>query len=267
MSDDVGLEAVKAVYNGPEGDLWELIMGHQIHIGGFQSSMDLSERAGIAGTSHGMDLCCCNGAGMRFLARFRDVQRMTGVDASSTVIERGKRRCAEEGLGERITFVQADVTDSGLPGGCADFIWSEDAWCYVVDKAALIREAARLVRPGGTIAFTDWVLGETPMSVEESRRYRAFMKFPNVESLAGYARLLAQNDCSIIEAEDTGRFSPWLDLYLEMVDKQFTYDALRILDFDMDMLRTVAGEMMFLKELAGSGKIAQGRVVARKRPA
>ena len=44
---DIGLKEVQEVYSGPEGDLWELIMGHQIHIGGFTSSMDLAEKAGI----------------------------------------------------------------------------------------------------------------------------------------------------------------------------------------------------------------------------
>ena len=44
---NIGLENVQAVYDGPEGDLWELVMGEQIHIGGFQSSMDLAKRAGI----------------------------------------------------------------------------------------------------------------------------------------------------------------------------------------------------------------------------
>ncbi len=264
MSNGIGLNEVKNVYNGAEGDLWELIMGHQIHIGGFQSSMDLSERAGIAGAQHGVDLCCCNGAGMRFLARFRNVAKMTGVDASETVLDRGRHRCAEEGLAERTEFVHADVTHSGLPDGCADFVWGEDAWCYVVDKPALIREAARIVKPGGTIAFTDWVLGEVPMTAEESHRYLAFMKFPNVQSIAGYAELLQQNGCQVIEANDTGRFDPYVDLYLNMVDKQFTYDALRILNFDTNMLSAVAAEMMFLGQLAKAGKIAQGRFVARK---
>jgi hypothetical protein len=35
-----GLKEVQAVYNGPEGQLWELVMGQQIHIGGFRSSME-----------------------------------------------------------------------------------------------------------------------------------------------------------------------------------------------------------------------------------
>src|SRR3990172_3136703 len=113
----IGLRDVQNVYSGAEGDLWELIMGHQIHIGGFKSSMDLAERAQIGSGLTGVDLCCCNGAGMRFLVRFRDVAKMTGVDATQTVVERGKARCAAEGLAEKIDFICADVCQSGLPSG------------------------------------------------------------------------------------------------------------------------------------------------------
>ena len=112
---EIGLADVKAVYDGPEGDLWELVMGEQIHIGGLSSSIDLAERAGIEAGSRGIDLCCCNGAGMRFLVRFRGVARMTGVDATERVVERGRRRSAEELLADRIEFVVADATASGLP--------------------------------------------------------------------------------------------------------------------------------------------------------
>ena len=48
---NIGLPDVQTVYSGPEGQLWELIMGEQIHIGGFQSSMDLAQQAGI-GAGH-----------------------------------------------------------------------------------------------------------------------------------------------------------------------------------------------------------------------
>ena len=112
--DNIGLENVQAVYSGPEGKLWELIMGEQIHIGGFASSMDLAEKAGIRAGMSGVDLCCCNGAGMRFLVRFRDVARMEGVVATEKVVEQGFSRCQKEGLSDKIEFTLADVCDSGL---------------------------------------------------------------------------------------------------------------------------------------------------------
>ncbi len=260
----ISIEDVRAVYDGAEGDLWELIMGHQIHIGGFKSSMDLAEQAGITEGQRGVDLCCCNGAGMRFLAHFRNVASMVGVDTTQTVIERGKDRCAEEGLADRMEFVQADVCESGLPDGNADFVWGEDAWCYVVDKPKLIAEAVRITKPGGVIAFTDWVEGPAGLSEEEAARFLGFMKFPNVQSIPGYKNLLTEQGCEVVIAQDTERFASYVDLYMEMIDKQFTYDALRILNFDLGMLEAVGGEMAFLGELAKAGKIAQGCFVARK---
>jgi ubiquinone/menaquinone biosynthesis C-methylase UbiE len=260
----IGLADVQAVYDGAEGDLWELVMGEQIHIGGFASSMDLAEKAGVGAGMKGVDLCCCNGAGMRFLVRLRNVDAMTGVDATKTVVERGRERSKAEGLADRIEFKLADVTESGLPDASADFVWGEDAWCYVVDKKKLVAEAARIVKPGGTIAFTDWIEGKAGLSDAEAERYLTFMKFPSVQDLGGYRALLESNGCKVELAEATGRFAPYVDLYLNMLNMQITYDALKIIGFDMDLMQAMGGEMVFMQELAHAGKIAQGLFVARK---
>ncbi len=262
--ENIGLSEVQAVYDGPEGRLWELIMGQQIHIGGFVSSMDLAGKAGIGESAGGIDLCCCNGAGMRFLVRFCNVDKMIGVDATDTVVNQGRQRCRDEGLTDRIEFVLADACDSGLPDGEADFVWGEDAWCYVVDKAKLIAEAVRLVKPGGTIAFTDWIEGPVALSDEEADRYLTFMKFPNIQDMPGYKALLEANGCEVVVAEGTGRFAPCVDLYINMLQTQLTYDALSIINFDGEMLARLAGEMTFMQTLAHEGKIAQGLFVARK---
>ena len=261
----IKLADVKAVYDGAEGNLWELLMGEQVHLGGFKSSMELAERADIGAGQRGVDLCCCNGAGMRFLVRFRDVASMIGVDATTTVVERGKARCAEEGLADRIEIKLADVCASGLPDGQADFVWGEDAWCYVEDKAKLVAEAARIVKPGGTIAFTDWVEGPTGLSDEEAGAFLVGAKFPSVASIEDYRGLLEKSGCDVEVAEDTGRVAPCIDLYLQMPDMQHTYDVLKILGFDLDRLETVAAGFGRFGEIARAGTIAQGRFIARKR--
>jgi ubiquinone/menaquinone biosynthesis C-methylase UbiE len=262
---NIGLENVQAVYGGAEGDLWELIMGEQIHIGGFQSSIDLAKRAGIGAGMQGVDLCCCTGAGMRFLVKFCGVTSMRGVDATTKVVERGRQRCRDLGLDGQISFTLANVCEGGLPTASADFVWGEDAWCYVVDKTKLIAEAARLVKPGGVIAFTDWVEGSAGLSQQEAERFLTFMKFPNIQDLKGYQDLLVANGCRVQVAEDTGRFAPYTDLYLEMLNKQLTYDALRIIGFDMALMQAMGGEMVFMQRLAHEGKIAQGIFIARKK--
>ena len=261
---DVGLADVQSVYSGREGQLWELVMGQQIHIGGFQSSMDLAERAGIAAGTSGVDLCCCSGAGMRFLVRFRNVAQMQGVDATPAIVELGRQRTETEGFTDRITFTLADACQTGLPDASADFVWGEDAWCYVVDKAKLIREAVRLTKSGGTIAFTDWMEGPAGLPDAEAERFLRFMKFANVQSVSGYAGLLSAARCQVAVAMDTGRYAPYVDLYLDMLHKQLTSDALRILDYNVAVLEALDGEMQFLQQLAHDGKILQGLIVAKK---
>lgn len=264
-TDGISLENVQEVYSGPEGDLWELIMGEQIHIGGFASSMALAEKAGIGAGMNGVDLCCCNGAGMRFLARFRGVASMMGIDATETVLKRCKERCEIEGLHDKVKCRQANVLETGLPDGGADFVWGEDAWCYVTDKTKLIAEAARIVKKGGTIAFTDWIEGPAGLSTEEAERFLKFMKFLNIQDINGYRTLLEKNSCDVIAAEDTGMFAPHVDLYLDMLNKQLTYDALKIIGFNMELMQAMGSEMVFMQKLAHAGKIAQGRFIAKKK--
>lgn len=261
----VGLNDVQTVYSGPEGQLWELVMGQQIHIGGFASSMDLAEKAGIGAGMKGVDLCCCNGAGMRFLVRFKNVAQMQGIDATNNVIQQGRLRCKKDGLSDRIKFKHADVLNSGLKTSSADFIWGEDAWCYVIDKDDLLAEAARIVKPGGIIAFTDWVEGKTGLTNSEAERFMSFMKFPSLQTIEGYSQLLEKNNCEVTIAKDTGRFAPCVDLYLNMLNMQLTYDALKIISFDTELMKAMGEEMVFMQKLAHEGKIVQGLFVARKK--
>ena len=209
---------------------------------------------------------------MRFLVRFCNVAAMRGVDATPKVVERGQQRCQAAGLDKKISFTLGNVCASELPSASADFVWGEDAWCYVVDKTKLIAEAARLVRPGGLIAFTDWIEGPAGLSQQEAERFLAFMKFPNIQDLKGYRDLLTANGCQAQVAEDTGRFAPYVDLYLDMLNKQLTYDALRIIGFDM---ATDAGDGGRDGLHAATGSCGQDRsghlhrpeeAVTRKRP-
>lgn len=260
----IDLAQVTALYSGVEAEIWELVMGEQIHLGGMKASMELADRAGIREGQHGVDLCCCNGAGMRFMVRVRKVASMTGVDATEAIVKSGRERCARDGLSDRIKFVLADATASGLPSASADFVWGEEAWCYVVDKPKLIAEAARIVRPGGTIAFSDWIEGPAGLSDDEATRLLGMMRFANIEDVDGYAGLLRSNGCKIVEAADTGRFAQCMSLLSQMVETQFSYDVLRRMGYELEMAQMVTDGFRFLTDLARAGKIAQGRFIARR---
>jgi hypothetical protein len=79
-----------------------------------------------------------------------------------------------------------------------------------------------------------------------------------------YQSLLEKNGCAVKVAQDTGRFAPSVSLYLDMIEKQLTYDALKIIGFDTALAAVLVGEMKFIQSLAQAGKIIQGLIVAEK---
>lgn len=260
-----GANDVKQVYTGAEKDLWELVMGEQIHVGGMMSSMDLATTAGLKEGMHGIDLCCCTGAGCRFLAKnFKT--KMTGLDMTDRVYGEALDRTKNENLDNMVNFAKGDVTAIPFPNDTFDFVWGEDAWCYVENKDKLISEASRVLKKGGIISFTDWVEGNKGLTDEEALRLNTFMKFPYMESVAGYKSLMEKHGFEVKDAtEQEGYMSDHIGLYLGMLTKQLTYDALKIIGDDMALFQAMGGEMMYMKELADKGKFARGRFVGVKK--
>jgi hypothetical protein len=58
-------------------------------------------------------------------------------------------------------------------------------------------------------------------------------------------------------AEDTGRFPSYVDLYLNMIEMQLTYDVLRTVAFCSELLQTITDSFRFLGELSRAGKIGK----------
>ena len=261
---DISLKDVQAVYDGPEGVLWELIMGEQIHVAGFKSSMELATRAGLKEGMHGIDLCSALGAGCRFLVKNFKVT-MVGYDGTNTMITKAVERSKTEGLADRIENRLGDVTSIPFDDGTFDFVWGEDAWCYVVDKGKLISEAARVLKPGGTLAFTDWIEGPAGLSDEEAERINTFMKFPYMENKKGYEELIRANGMTLVESTDlTEEFAGYVDFYIKMLTDQLTYDALKIIGDNMELFQAMGGEMAFMGEKAHEGRMGRGRFIAKK---
>ena len=201
---------------------------------------------------------------MRALVRFCSVAQMIGVDATEQVVERGRAICQSEGFDGRISFLLGDACATGLPTGGADFIWREDAWCYVEDKDALIAEAARLVPAGGAIAFTDWVEGAAGLSSSEAERLLRHMRFPSILAVGDYRDLLVEAGFRVEVAEDTGRFAPHFSLYRDIVTMQMTYDALKAVGFDEARMEALEREREFIARVAHEAKLIQGMFVARR---
>jgi SAM-dependent methyltransferase len=77
--------------------------------------------------------------------------RPVGVDITPAQLETARRMQAKTGI--EFPLVEADAGRTGLPDACCDLVVSEYGASLWVDPYRWIPEAARLLRPGGRLAF------------------------------------------------------------------------------------------------------------------
>ncbi|MGH3906089.1 MAG: methyltransferase domain-containing protein [Pseudonocardiaceae bacterium] len=164
-------------YNSGDADNFYAIIwgGEDIHVGmytdesediGAASRRTVETMAGLAELtleSKVLDLGAGYGGAARYLAATYGCH-VTCLNLSEVENERNRRLNAEQGFAERIDVVDGSFEDLGFQDNCFDVIWSQDALLHSGDRARVVEEAVRVLRPGGQMIFTD------PMATESAGR-------------------------------------------------------------------------------------------------
>ncbi|GAA2679900.1 MULTISPECIES: class I SAM-dependent methyltransferase [Actinosynnema] len=96
--------------------------------------------------------CGTGGIGL-WLARALGA-RLLGLDLSPVAVAAATTRRTAFGLGEAAGFRVADLRSTGLDDGCAQAVVCVDALGATGDRAAALRELARLLAPGARLVVT-----------------------------------------------------------------------------------------------------------------
>jgi SAM-dependent methyltransferase len=109
----------------------------------------------VSAESHVLEVGSGSGGPAVYLATLRGCS-VTGVDINPHGVRNAQRLAAARGIANRVTFHALDGSQR-LPfdDGVFDAVISNDALCHVPNREAVLREWARLLRPGGRILFTD----------------------------------------------------------------------------------------------------------------
>jgi demethylmenaquinone methyltransferase / 2-methoxy-6-polyprenyl-1,4-benzoquinol methylase len=96
------------------------------------------------------------------LAR-RTGARVTGIDITEAMLQRGRAAVRQEGLQARIALVAGQAEQLPFPDASFDVLTFTYLLRYVADPAATLAELARVVRPGGAVASLEFHVPPQPL--------------------------------------------------------------------------------------------------------
>lgn len=186
----------------------------QDHYGGVETVDALAVAAKISRDQHVLDVCCGMGGPARRLASTIGC-RVTGLDLTLSRIEGAKRLTARVRLNDLVDFQQGDATCMPFRDATFDALISQEAWCHIPEKASLIAESARVLKPGGSFAFTDIVVtGELP--AEDEERLAKGMQIPLPATVGQYEALLSDSGLAIRTVHDLS--SEWRQILIARLE-------------------------------------------------
>ena len=163
--------------------------------------------------AHVLEVASGSGGPALYLARTHGC-RVTGIDANSSGVATAIQAAAAAGLDRQIVFREADATAVlQFDDGAFDALLCIDSMNHFPDRAAVLREWRRVLRPGGRALFTDPVVITGPVTNDELARRSSIGLFVFVpaglnERLIEDAglRLVRQEDVTANAALTAGRW-------------------------------------------------------------
>lgn len=167
-------DRIQTFYDTSSG-LWEATWGEHMHHGFYgpdgrakvdrrQAQIDLIEelltfaqvfRAGDPAPETVLDLGCGIGGSTCYLLA-KGAGRGVGVTLSPVQADRAQVRAQQLGFGDRAQFQVANALDLPFADGSFDLVWSLESGEHLPDKSQFLREACRVLKPGGKLIVATW---------------------------------------------------------------------------------------------------------------
>lgn len=136
----------------------DLKLVDEFHIRGREATEELADRAQLKPGELVLDVGCGIGGSARYLAATRRV-RPIGIDLTPEFIATANRLTQLVHLEDKVEFRQGNALQLPFPDATFDVAWTEHAQMNIADKRGLYGEIARVLKPGGRLAFHDIFAG------------------------------------------------------------------------------------------------------------
>jgi sarcosine/dimethylglycine N-methyltransferase len=178
----------------------ELFEHDQDHYGGLGANDALAAAARIGQGTRVADFCAGLGGPARYLAH-RYGADVTGIELTPARVEGAAELTQLVGLSDRVRVLAGNVMDVPLGDASMDAVISQEAMLHVPDKGSALREARRILRQGGRLAFTDWIVN-APLGARDADLLWRGMAAQNLQSAMDYRALLEEAGFAVLAIEE-----------------------------------------------------------------
>ena len=255
------LRALRRAGRDPDRIGPEDLLGHdQDHYGGVDATIALAERAGVAAGSRVLDVCAGMGGPARLIAH-RLGADVTGVDLTESRVIGAGHLTRRVGLHDRVRFVGGDATRLPFADRSFDICLSQEAFLHIPDKAALLGECRRVLRPDGRLGFTDLV-ARAPLAPAARAALEEGIACRSLLAPDAYIAALRAAGFARVEHDDlSAAWTPILETRLAMYER-LAEEAKQDLGQDRHG-RYVELYRVFVAEV-GAGRLGGGRFIAHR---
>jgi tocopherol O-methyltransferase len=148
---------------------WDLNQSHALHYGYWDDSTKtfrealaninqvLANKADIQSGMHVLDAGCGIGGSSIWLAQHKHTS-VTGITLSAKQAARANNIAQELDLNKIASFQVQDYTNTNFENNTFDIVWAIESICHADDKKKFVKEAFRLLKPGGTLIMADFFI-------------------------------------------------------------------------------------------------------------
>jgi arsenite methyltransferase len=127
-----------------------------------------------------------------------------GIDMTPEMLVRARENAKRQGL-ENVEFYEATIDNLPLPDGSVDCVISNCVINLAPDKSAVLREIARVLKPGGRVAVSDIAL-KKPLPPEIGNDLLAYVGcIAGAISIDAYVSGLKAAGFDAVQVVDTGK--------------------------------------------------------------
>ncbi len=195
---------------------WKLDKNLSVHLGFYETGKEtfaaalqnlnklVAEAGKIKEGEYFLDAGCGEGGSSVYLAKNYKA-RGEGLTVSEKQAAKAKENAEKFGVKDYLNFKKGDYLATGFPDNTFDLVFGLESILYANDKKDFIKEAFRVLKPGGRLVVVDYFKRADKLPENEQKELDAWTKgwaVNNLESGEGFRRICEETGFVKCRLED-----------------------------------------------------------------